>query len=123
MDVVLWIIQIVLSIKLASTALTHALQQSRPIMQEAIRRAGGASARNLRLVSVCMVVGALGLVLPGIVGASGHITAVIAAAVAILMLTAIGLHIRCRERPLIIADTILFLLATFVAYGRWALVP
>lgn len=123
MDVALWIIQIVLSIKLASTALTHGLQQSRPAMQEAIRKAGGASARNLTLVSVFMVVGALGLVLPGVLGAAGQITAVIAAAVAILMLTAILLHIRCRESPLVIADIILCLLAGFVAYGRWALVP
>ncbi len=69
-----------------------------------------------------MVIGALGLVLPSVLGSSGQITAVTAAVVAILMLTAILLHIRYRERSLIIADITLCLLAGFVAYGRWALV-
>ena len=40
MDMALWIIQIILSIKLVTVSYTHGLRQSQPTMQEAIQKMG-----------------------------------------------------------------------------------
>jgi hypothetical protein len=36
---------------------------------------------------------------------------------------ATALHLLCRERPNTIVGLILFVLASLVAYGRWAIAP
>ncbi|MCU0522899.1 MAG: DoxX family protein [Anaerolineae bacterium] len=123
MDTALWIVQVILSTKLISSAFTHGLRQSKPAMQDAIRKRGPSSPRLLRAVAGCMLIGALALILPGTFGAADSVTAAAAAIVALLMLFSILLHVRCREKPLIIADLVLFVLSAFVAYGRWTSVP
>ena len=117
MDIALWIIQIILAIKLASVAFTHGLRHSMPTMQAAIQKMGKLSIPLLYGVAVCNLLGAVGLILPG------RIASVTAAIVAILMLLSIFFHVRSREKPNVFVSVILFILAAFVAYGRWALVP
>jgi hypothetical protein len=40
-----------------------------------------------------------------------------------MMFFAIGFHVFCRERPKILISLILFVLATFLAMGRWLIIP
>jgi len=40
-----------------------------------------------------------------------------------MMLAGVGLHIACREGPIILVGLVLCALAAFVAYGRWVLAP
>jgi len=117
MNTILWIIQVILAIKLASVAFTHGLRHSMPTMQAAIQKLGKFSVPLLYGVTACNLLGAVGLILPG------RITSVTAAIVAILLLVSIFFHVRSREKPNVFVSVILFILAAFVAYGRWALVP
>jgi hypothetical protein len=67
--------------------------------------------------------GAVGLVLPAVIGIAVWLTPWSAALLALMMLAAIGLHLASRESPKIVADLILVALAAFVAYGRWVIAP
>jgi hypothetical protein len=123
MNMILWGIQIILSIKLISAAFTHGLHPVSPAMQAAVGKLGKSSRVILRSDAVLMLAGALGLIIPGAVGAFPRITSVFAAVIACQLLVSILLHIKSREKPLIFADMILSVLAAIIAFGRWDLVP
>jgi hypothetical protein len=123
MNILMWGIQIILSIKLISTAFTHGLHPVSPAMQAAAAKLGKSSRFILRSDAVLMLAGALGLIIPGAVGAFPRITSVFAAVIVCQLLGSILLHIKYREKPLIFADIILAVLAAVVAFGRWDLVP
>jgi len=123
MDVALWIIQAILAIKLVNVAFTHGLRHSLPTMQAAIQKLGKFSTALLYGVAACALLGAAGLMLPGVLGASNRITSVTAGIMAFLLLLSIFFHVRSREKPNVFVSVILFIFAAFVAYGRWALVP
>lgn len=80
----------------------------------------------VRFISVCEILGVLGLVLPGILKIRTELTPLAAAGLTIITLGAAGLTAAGVDG----ADpmTALFpltaaLLSAFVAYGRWRLVP
>jgi hypothetical protein len=118
MNTVFWIIQVILGIKLITVSYTHGLRQSQPTMQDAIRKMGRFSQPLLYLIAVCTFIGAMGLILPGVLGASARITPVTAALLSIMLLCSIIFHVKCREKPNIFVSVILFAFAVFVAYGR-----
>src|ERR1700742_1888860 len=66
----------------------------------------------LRFIGVVEVLGALGLVLPGLLRIKPGLTPLAAAGLVLVMMVALALV------PLVVG-----LLAAFVAYGRWRLVP
>jgi hypothetical protein len=123
MNILLWIVQGILAIKLVSVSFTHAFRQSLPTMREAIQRLGKASRPTLTLVAVSTFIGALGLILPGILEIFPRITPVMAGILSILLLASLFFHIRSREKPKIFVSLVLFALAVFVAWGRWAIIP
>jgi len=122
MNIALWIIQIILGIKLITVSYTHGFRQSQSTMQEAIQKMGRFSQPLLYIIAFCTFLGAIGLILPGILGSSTWITSVTAVILSIMLLFSIFFHIKCREKPNIFVSVILFALAVFVAYGRWVLV-
>ena len=118
MDILLWALQIILAVKLASVVYTHGL---RP---DAAKMRGDAAARPLLpLVALGAALGATGLILPAAVPALAGWMPWFAALLAGVMLAAVGLHQGCRQRPNFVVGLVLFALAAFVAYGRWALAP
>jgi hypothetical protein len=123
MNIVLWIVQGILAIKLVSVSFTHAFQRSLPTMQEAIQKLGKASRWILTLVAIATFLGALGLILPGILGVASRIIPVTAGILSIILLVSLFFHVRSRERPKIFVSLVLFALAAFTAWGRWAIVP
>ncbi len=123
MNIVLWVIQVILAIKLVTVTLTHGFQQSRPNMQEASIKVGKASLLLHPLTAACTFIAALGLLLPGLLKTLSWITPAAAVFACVLMLVSIVFHIKGREKPNIFASVILGILAGFTAYGRWVLAP
>jgi hypothetical protein len=69
------------------------------------------------------VVAAVGLTLPGMTGIQPWWTQWAAAGIMVVMISACVLHITRGEVGPAVTTAFLFVLATFVAYGRWKVKP
>ncbi len=123
MDVVLWILQIALCVKLVTVAYTHGLRVNQPKIQQGVQKMGTVAIPLLTLVSICALLVGFGSVLPAALGTLAWLTPWAAALLGVMMLLSIGLHIACRETPNVWASLVICAIAAIVAYGRWVLVP
>lgn len=71
----------------------------------------------MTFIGICEMAGGVGIVLPALTGILPWLTPLAAALLALVMLLAFGFHVFRREYPNLAINTILFLLAVFVAYG------
>lgn len=77
----------------------------------------------IRFIGVCEVLGAIGLILPGLLRIRPNLTALAAAGLVILMIGATALTFAADGVGAAIPPFVFGLLAAFVAYGRWRLAP
>ena len=119
MHIVLWIIQIILGIKLASVSYTHGIRQSQLTMQDAIQKMGTLARPLHFMIALLAFVGAAGLTLPGVLDLQAQLISATAIIMSVMLLSSIFFHIRSREKPNTFVSLILFAFAVFVAYGRW----
>jgi hypothetical protein len=77
----------------------------------------------MRFIGVAEVLGAIGLILPGLLRIRPGLTPLAAAGLVIIMIGAIGLTLVGGEVVLALIPLMVGLLLAFVAYGRWRLVP
>jgi len=119
MNVVLWIIQGLLA------ALFLFAGGAKFVMPPEVLTAGPPPLPLLfiRFIGVCELLGAIGLILPGLLRVRTYLTPLAAAGLVIIMigatvLTIIGMGVAMAAPPFIAG-----LLAATVAYGRWRLVP
>ena len=73
----------------------------------------------LRFIAVCEVLGALGLILPGLLGIQPGLTPVAAAGLVIIMIGATTITAASGPVAMALFPLVVGLLAAFVAYGRW----
>ena len=123
MNTFLWILQAILGIKSITVAISHGVQQDQAEIRQGIIKMGPKTRPLLILIAVLTLLGAVSLIAPAVLGAGAWITPLAAAMLAAWMLCSIALHIRCREKPVIVANVVLFAMAAFVAYGRRAIWP
>ena len=123
MNIVLWIVQVLLALLFLFAGGTKLVL---PI--EVLKAMGSPNQVQLpglfmRFIGVCEVLGALGLILPGLLRIRPNLTPLSATGLVIIMigatvLTVIGDGVGAALVPLVTG-----LLAAFVAYGRWRLAP
>jgi len=77
----------------------------------------------LRFLGVAEVLGALGLVLPGLLRIRPGLTPLAAAGLVIIMIGATVITLVGGMVAVALMDLVVALLAAFVAYGRWRLAP
>ena len=77
----------------------------------------------LRFIAVCEVLGALGLILPGLTRIRPGLTPLAAAGLVIIMIGATVITLAGGEVASALISLVIGLLAAFVAYGRWRLAP
>ncbi len=121
MNIVLWIVQVLLAIMFFMAGVMHGFQQERAKAQ--FRWPADVSPGLLTFIGVSEILGAVGLILPALTGVLPWLTPLAALGLAVVMLLAIGFHAMRREYPNIVVNLILLVLAAFVAYGRWVIVP
>ena len=118
MTYALWIVQVLLALVFLFTGgmkLTMsdaALTEQMPL-----------PALFIRFISVCEVLGAFGLVLPGMFRIRTELTPLAAAGLTIIMIGATVLTIMMMGPLMAIVPAVIGLLSAFVAYGRWKVVP
>ena len=77
----------------------------------------------LRFIGVCEVLGALGLILPWLLGIRRGLTPLAAAGLVIIMIGATVTTLATADVAMALIPLVVGILAAFVAYGRWRLVP
>src|SRR5215210_7991337 len=77
----------------------------------------------LRFIGVAEVLGAIGLILPGLLGIRPGLTPLAATGLVIIMIGAVVVSFAGDGLAAALPAVVIGLLATFVAYGRWRLAP
>jgi uncharacterized membrane protein YphA (DoxX/SURF4 family) len=77
----------------------------------------------LRFIGVCETLGAIGLILPGLLKIRTGLTPVAAAGLVIIMIGATVVTLANMPPFWALLPVVTGLMATFVAYGRWRLAP
>jgi hypothetical protein len=77
----------------------------------------------LRFIGVCEVLGAIGLIAPGLTGIRPGLTPLAAAGLVIIMVGATVITVMYMPPSWALLPIVTGLLASFVAYGRWRLAP
>jgi len=77
----------------------------------------------IRFIGVVEVLGALALILPGLLGIRPGLTPLAAAGLVIIMIGATALTFAADGIGAAVVPLVVGILAAFVAYGRWRLVP
>jgi uncharacterized membrane protein len=117
MNLGLWIVQVVVG---AAFLLAGVMKATRPIdeLSKRMKWVTAVSPSTVRIVGVSEMAGGLGLILPWATGIATVLTPIAAAALVVVMILAVGLHIKLREWPEMIPGLVLGGLAAFVAWGR-----
>jgi DoxX-like family len=77
----------------------------------------------VRFIGVAEVVGAIGLILPGLLHIRPGLTSLAAAGLVIIMIGATALTLASAGIAMALIPLVVGLLLLFVAYGRWHLAP
>jgi uncharacterized membrane protein YphA (DoxX/SURF4 family) len=77
----------------------------------------------LRFIGVAEVLGAIGLILPGLLRIRPGLTPLAAAGLVIIMIGATAMGLTVGDVAMTLIPLVVGLLAAFVAYGRWRLAP
>jgi uncharacterized membrane protein YphA (DoxX/SURF4 family) len=119
MNLILWIVQILLALAFLVSGITKAVRSS-DRLKEGIPEF---HPRMIRLIALAEILGALGLILPGLTGIATFLTPVAAAGLAIIMVGAVVTHARRGEGKSAAVNLVLLVLALVVVVGRFALLP
>ena len=120
-NIALWVVQVVLAGMFLMAGVTKAFRYEHaratlPWVKDVPRGL-------TTLIGVSELLGGLGLLLPALTGILPWLTPLAAAGLALIMLLAMGFHATRREAPAIMFNSVLLVLAAFVAYGRFAVLP
>ena len=123
MNVVLWVLQAILSIKLLSAAFTHGLRHGQAEMEQGIEQMGPVARPVLMATALLLLLSSVSVVAPAVFNVPRWLVPLAAVLLGGMMLVSITLHVNCREEPHVFVSSILFVIAASVAYGRWFLLP
>lgn len=121
MNIALWVVQMLLAGMFIIAGAMKAFQYERakaslPWVKDVPRAL-------VTFIGISELLGGLGLLLPAITGILPWLTPLAGVGLALVMILAIGFHASRREPPAIGFNAVLLILAAFVAYGRFLIVP
>ena len=123
MNTVLWIAQVLLALGFLSIGYNHAFNSEKMKVQRGMQWIDALPRWLMIFIGVSEMAGGLGAVMPALTGIYPWLTPLAACLLALVMLLAFVFHVVLREYPNLAINTILFILAAFVAYGRFVLLP
>jgi uncharacterized membrane protein YphA (DoxX/SURF4 family) len=122
MNIALWVVQVLLAFAFVAAGV---MKSTQPIskLSTSLAWTGQVSPGLVRFIGVSELLGGIGLLLPALTGVLPWLTPLAAACLALVMLLGAGFHIMRKEYNTMAPSVVLFLLALFVAYGRFVLAP
>jgi len=122
MNILLWIIQILLALLFLFAGVPKLIMLDE-VMKSAPPEAIKLPFSFLKFIGVCEVLGALGLILPGLLRKWRGLTPLAALGLLIIMIGAVVVSFMGGQVGGGITSIVVGLLCAFVAYGRWKLRP
>lgn len=123
MNYVLWIVQALLALLFLFAGGTKLILPLDVLMSMGSPNAIRLPGLLIRFIGVCEVLGAIGLILPGLLRIRRGLTPLAAAGLVIIMIGATALTVAAEGVAPALMPLVVGLLAAFVAYGRWRLAP
>jgi uncharacterized membrane protein YphA (DoxX/SURF4 family) len=121
MNIALWVVAVSLALAFLMAGTTKAFRYERARQQ--MPRVKDVPRGLVAFIGSAEILGALGLILPAATGILPWLTPLAAVGLAVVMVLAGGFHASRHEYSGIGMNLILPLLAAFVAYGHFMLVP
>ncbi len=122
MNIVLWIVQGLLAVMFLMAGAMKVMR-SKEQMVERMAWVEDFSQNTIRLIGVLEILGALGLILPGLTGILPVLTPLAAVGLVLTMVGAAMTHAKRGENSMIGMNVMLLVLSAFVVYGRFVLLP
>ena len=118
MNLALWIVQVLL-------ALLYLFSGGLKLVLPLEKLTGPVALPGLfiRFIGLCEMLGALGLILPGLLRIKTGLTPLAAAGLVIIMIGATAITLMGGDVVTAVIPLVVGILAAFVAYGRWRLAP
>ena len=120
MNTILWIVQGALAIVFAYSGFCKSILSERQLIAKGQTGVVNLPAPLIHSIGVSEILGAVGIIVPWYTGISPVLTPVVAVCFAVLMVLAARIHYRLKEPKNIAVNTTLFILAVFVAWGRFS---
>jgi len=124
MNIALWIVAALLALVFLGAGASKVLQpRSKLVTNPNLKWTEDFSEPQLKAIGALEVLGAIGLVLPPLVGVAEVLSPLAAVGLALTMVGAIVVHLRRRENQVVPVNVVLLALAVFVAWGRFGDYP
>jgi hypothetical protein len=123
MEIVMWVATGLLAAAFLGAGLLKLSQPKERLATSGMGWVEDFSPRTIKLIATAELAGAIGLIVPPLVGIAPVLAPIAAACLAVTMLGAVVVHLRRREFRGLMPALILMFLAIFVAVGRFAIVP
>lgn len=123
MNIVLWIIQVLLALLFLFAGGTKLVLSTETLSQMGSPNQVVMPVWFIRFIGVFEVLGALGLILPGVFRTRQYLTSLAAVGLAIIMVGAVTTTVMGDGVFLAITPFVTLLLLLFVAYARWRVRP
>ena len=118
MNLALWIVAVLTALTFAAAG-TRKLTQPKDKLKQQMGWVEDFTPATIRFIGAMEVLGALGLILPAVTGIATVLVPLAATGLAIVMILASAVHLRRGEAKVLPVNIVLFLLAAFVAVGRF----
>jgi uncharacterized membrane protein YphA (DoxX/SURF4 family) len=122
MNTALWILQILLATIFLMAGFVKVMQPREKLMTN-MGWVEDFSDGPLKMIGSLEILGALGLILPGLTGILPMLTPLSAVGLALIMVGAFITSFRRNEYAIGVFNLLLMVLALFVAYGRFLVIP
>ena len=122
MGIALWAVQVLVAAAFLGAGATK-LSQPKEKLVKNMAWVEDFSQGTVRLIGALEVLGAIGVVLPALTGIVPWLTPLAALGLVLLMIGAALTHLRRTEYGNIAMNAVLLVLAAFVAYGRFFVLP
>ena len=118
LNVLLWVLQVLLAMLFMFSGVVKFIM---PI--EEMTKQIALPGWFLHFIGGAEILGAIGLVLPGILRIRSGLTPLAAAALVVIMIGATAVNLKTGQRGAALTTVIVGLLLVFVAYNRWRMAP
>lgn len=123
MNILLWVLQVLLALLFLFAGGTKLILPMSMLQQMGSPNAVVLPGLFIRFIGVCEVLGALGLVLPGVFKTRQYLTPLAAIGLMVIMIGAMVVTAMGDGPLMALIPFVYLLLLAFIAYGRWRLRP